>query len=66
MKERVLGQTLPNEVYERLANQGVVAASVMLYVTSQRAEHVTQARSAFKSTSSGNTARSRYILSFAE
>ncbi|MDB4912415.1 MAG: hypothetical protein JWM95_59 [Gemmatimonadetes bacterium] len=65
MKERVLGEILPNEVYERLASQGVAPAIVALYVATRRSEHSMEASRVFDAQKSVKTARSRYLLSFA-
>lgn len=65
MRERVLGEAIPAEVYERLAAQGVTAAHVSLYAASNRAEHRDGAEQVFIAARERATARQRYLLSFA-
>jgi hypothetical protein len=65
MRERVLGDSIPAEVYERLAEQGAQEAFVSLYAATNRSAYRSQAERAFHAAKRGATARQRYVLSFA-
>jgi len=64
-KDRVLGETMPNEIYERLASHGSSSAYVALFAASQRLEYGREARRVMNEAKVGDTARKRYLLSFA-
>lgn len=64
MKDRVLGETMPNEVYERLASQGASPTFVALFAASQGAQYGPEARKVMHDARAGETARKRYLLSF--
>lgn len=64
IRERVLGESLPNEVYERLAQSGATSAFVALFVATERREFGREAGEVFRLSQSADTARKRYLLSF--
>ena len=65
MRERVLGELIPAEVYERLASEGSAVAHVLLYVASGRTMHRAEAERVFAAVRQGATARQRYLHSLA-
>jgi len=65
LRERVLGEHIPNEIMERLAQAGSPTARLALYVSSERTSFVYEARAVIDAARSQSTARKRYLFSFA-
>lgn len=64
LRERVLGERWPLEVFERLAMEGSELALVALFVASDRQRFSTEVRSILTAASAADSARKRYLLSY--
>ena len=65
LRERVLGESFPREIMERLAHAGSSTATLALYIASERTLFAHEAKAVIDEARSQTTARKRYIFSFA-
>lgn len=64
MRERVLGDIIPLEMYERLAVAGAESAYIALYAATNHEQFRNEAHRIFEACEAAATAKQRYLLSF--